>query len=408
MAAQFNVQPASQCSAYRPVRFTFQSDSTAELWERALITVFREGGTQLASFTKDFYEQTGSNPYTHYFEVDVQAVAQALTDPMPQKRGGALVGFDVLNTAGAETALSLYITARFYRRVGSTLEDTGTVLTSNTVTAFGAVRQHEEDQAFSTSLLASPRPLLTYAPARLTIRENELFTISCIQPSGVARVYIRRRTKSGTVTTSSWTISVNTAHNNKRILSAGVGPFSINAVSSWAGTPITIDENTDNYTVGFSNSSNALLTATRQFFLEPDFCGKMLRLAWMNSQGGFEHYTFDAVKKQFSDSKSTSAQRPLSWSSAAAWDARQRGAYKTDIRRSDYWELESRVLDPELTPMLSGLFSSPEVYVEDTETQTLRPAIVSDEGSELYDSTNVGSIIKASVFLANDYITQRN
>ena len=134
--------------------------------------------------------------------------------------------------------------------------------------------------------------------------------------------------------------------------------------------------------------------------------GNELRLQWLNSKGGADGYTFNAVKKSGTAVKSDTSEKPLTWG-FSSFDYNQRGKYRTNVQIEEFWELETRVIDEDEANYVAGLFTSPECYVERVGDEWYVPTLISDARPIRGNSEEVGVILKATITLANEKRVQR-
>lgn len=413
--ASFSAQPAAVCSAYRPVKFAVQSAPTADAIEKLLIRVYNAAGNiLLATYRKDWLTRFGTDPtYTYNFEFDIQGIIQSLLDPLPSAKSGAFIDLQAKAGYAHGASISVYVKVNVeYRDTDNLMVTDGTDLTSGTITVFNLIQQHEETQGLAPYIDSTLRRLLTDMPDLIDIRPQDAFGLAFIVNQNAVRIKLTVRKKDGTVVTglSSLTLSGYAGAHNKKVAVVGVGPRQIFEYIGWIGTPVTINSDVATYTVEFCNSSNVALTESVTFNLIEACPGHELRLQWMNIRGGADAYTVDAKRRDVVEVRSNRAEKPLVWDTIGetTHDPNQRGKYRLEVNRVDTWEVETRILDEDISGWLAGLLASPEVVVEQQYKTYYLPAIITDGKIISTDSEDVGSILKFTVEVANDQMVQRN
>lgn len=418
MAASFTAQPATRCSAYRPVAFKVQSDATTDAIEKIVVRVYAvDGDTLLASYRTDWKTRTGSDPtYTYQFEFDIQGLMQSLLEPFPSAKSGTILEIGAVNGYAPDAAMGVYVTVNFeFRNTDNLLEEDPATLTSSDIYVFTIARQHDEDQSLAPYYDEFTRLLLTDAPDRIPIRLNDLYSASFIFTQDADYLGIEVRYKDGSTHRDAAPLSFSSpagAH-NKKVGVVGVGPRQINDVTGWVDTGVTIDNTVASYTVGFGQTDETLtwvsFTQTLTFDLI-DRCAASLRLHWLNDRGGGDAYTVNGLKRDVVEVKSGRGEKPLTWTAGISpyHDKNQRGRYRLDVRREDGYEVETRIVDVETARWLASLVASPEVYIEVQGADYYLPAMITDGKIVVDDSEEVGSILKLTVELANGRVIQRN
>lgn len=416
--ASFSAQPAAQCSAYRPVKWVYDTGVSSLVVEKIRIRVYNAAGNVLlAEYRKDWITRTGTDPdYIYTFEFDIQGLMQSLLDPKPSALSGIFMDLTSFVEYSPGSSMSVYVkVAEEYRDENNLLQaiEEGE-LTSNTVTVFNLIQQHEELQSLADYIAVAPnmRKFLTDIPNETEIRVNDAFNIAFIVNQSISRMIVTVDYKNGDDSVSA-TAGVNlddyTSAHNKKVMVAGIGPRNLFLNTQWIDDPIVIDDTVSAYEVVFADVSNNRLTDSIRFVMI-DACPHELRLHWMNSRGGCDAYTVDAKRRDVVEVKSNRAEKPLTWIAGGEvpHDRNQRGRFRLEVNRSDVWEVETRIEDEEVAAWLAGLLASPEVYVEQPYKTYYLPAMVTDGKVVTADNDEVGAIVKLTIETANDQIVQRN
>lgn len=404
----FTAQPDTYVSAYRPIRFKFQSDSTSDIVEKLVVEVYdADGDVLLATYRKDWTSRTGSDPYTYVFEFGIEGLIQDLLDPLPSRQAGVFAAPDALNGYAHDASLWCYVKAQIeIRNTDNLLEASGSQIQSDTFYAFNIARQHDEDPGLDEYTDAGVRRILNDPPSvGIDIRTDEAFWLSCILNQNITKAYYTLTFKNGT--TSNHSVSVSwpsaAANDNKKIVMVGVGPRTANAY-------FTLDETVRYYTVFLADAGNNPITETLTFNIVPHCPGKEVRIHWLNDRGGADAYTFAGLRREEVEVKSGNAEKPLIWvtGSSEPHNRNQRGRFRTDIRRSDQWSVETTIIDEDLARWVAGALESPECYVETVGLDYYKPAIISDGRLVQANSEEIGAVLKMAISLANDKIVLRN
>lgn len=402
----FTSEPATYISAYRPIRFAYDSGSTTDIIEKLVVTVYQASDDSvIAQYRKDWTSRTGSGPYNYTCEFDISGLLQSILDPLPSGKSAIFPDPDALNGYSHNSSLGLYVGCYWEKRNGDNLlEAVAAEEQSATLYAFNITQQHNEVQDLSDYVDAGARKVLHDPPAGgIDIRVTDAFWLCCILNSDIARARYTVYHKDGTTTNHNMSLSFSSAvaNHNKKVVFVGVGPRTANS-------SFTIDEDDYRYTVFLADSSNNPLTETLSFNILPKCAGRELRVHWMNSRGGADAYTFDGIKRRNAEVKSGSGERPISWTAGAPDQRNQRGRYRLDVRRSDPYEIETRILDEDKAEWVAGIMDSPEAYIEQEGLDYYLPAMILDGKVTYANTEEVGAILKLSISLANEKITPRN
>jgi len=406
----YTAQPATHVSAYRPIKFKYDTGTTTDLIEKLVVEVYdAEDDSLIATYRKDWTSRSGSDPnYNYVCEFDVSGIVQTTLDPKPSAKSSVFPDPDALNGYSHGSSLWLYVSCYWEKRNGDNLlEAVAAGEVSDTVYAFNLIQQHNEEQDLALYIDGGASRKVLHDPPTdgIDIRVTDAFWLCCILNEDFARARYTVYHNDGTTTNHNVSLSWSSAAANtdKKVVMVGVGPRTANAY-------FTIDEDDYQYTVFLADSSNNPLTETLTFNILPRCAGRELRVHWMNERGGADSYTFDAIKRRTAEVKSSSGEKPLNWTAGAAQphDRNQRGQYRTDVRRTDVYEIETRILPENTAEWLAGIMSSPEIYIEQPGLDYYLPAMIAD-GKVTYSNTEeVGAILKLSISLANYKITPRN
>jgi hypothetical protein len=422
MSAGYVTQPATNSSAYRPVRFTFRTAATLDLQEKAEVEVQLGDGTPVAKFMVDYKTRVpDSTNFRYNFEVDIQSIAQSLTIPLVDvMHPGARCAYQGTVIVEPKSSVDLKIVVQFYKReFGSTNPVSGTI-TSNTITCWPIMTQTNENQELGARYISSgARQALvrSYFNPEIPIRLNENYSLCIVQPAGAAHIEWSQRAKSGTVTSGTINFvagAFNSANDNKKIVCINVGPRGLLLLN--LGVPVITSE-TDTYNVRIRNASNQNLSSLLLFKMVCQKVGTDIRLCWMNDRGGFDYHSFSLSRRQSVVTTSDNAAIPLTWESQAPAVPGNKSRFKVNTFRDDILELESDVLERDQARWVSFVLSSPEVYLDQVTTDIISPnlgvagvypVIVEDSETLLYDSEEVtGVVIRLRIRLSNPLMVQQ-
>lgn len=400
----FTAQPATQCSAYRPVKFKFETGSTTDLIEKLYVEVYNaDDDSLIASYRKDY---TSLDVDNYIFEFDVSGLAQSLLAPLPSAKTKIFADPDALNGYSESSSAALYLKARPEKRnTDNLLEAVGSLETSDTFYTFNLVQQQHEAQGLSDYIDAGERRVLHDPPANgIDIRVTDAFWLCCILNSAITRARYTLYNKDGTTSSHNVSLSWPSAatYSDKRVVFVGVGPRTANAY-------FTLSDDVARYTVFLADSSNTPLSETLTFNVLPRCAGREIRVHWMNQRGGADAYTFDAVKRRGIEVKSSAGEAPLPWTiGSTPLDQNSRGRFRTDTKRADSWAVETRIVPEDVAEWVAEMLDSPEAYIEQPTEVFYLPIIVND-GKVIYgDTEEHGAILKMGFALANDRFKPRN
>jgi len=422
MAASITLQPQSKCSAYRPILFTINSDTSTALFEKCVVKVYNASTSALiGEYRKDWKRRGGSGPtYFYTFDADISGLIQSVIAPLPDNITDVFLPFTDVVEYSEANSIRVYCKFRFEYRDGTTnlLTDYGSELTSDTFTAFNLIQQHEEYQSLGPWTTNPSRNLLHDFPASgVDIRLTEAYSLSFICHEEITTARIVFTQTNGVIDFAYFDCDPGSlsSYSDVRVVTVAAGPRNINAVPSgdWItaiAPQLTIDETIASYTMDFGyldGEDFIALTDSVKFNLV-EACPSTIRIHWLNQRGGADAYTFDAKRRDQYETKSSIAQRPLTWTGGVdPHDRQQKGNFKTETQAVDYWEVESRILLPDVASWISAALASVEVYIEDPVDEFYLPVILSDGKTEPNNSDEVGAIIKFTLSQANQKITHR-
>lgn len=414
-------RPSGTCSAYEPAKYVVDSITTASLIEKMVVnvrTAASGGGTILATLYRDWIRRTGSGPsYTYQFEVDISGILQALVGNTSSLRYRAFILPGALVVDCTDSYRAFYMEFKFLFRDPATnlLADLGDTAYVNIVTtAFNIIRPNKEIfAAFNGSryqIYGVPpdnQKLLNYnTRAKIPIRYSEAFSL-CAICNNFFYVKIEETKANGTLWNSYLIMPSPMPVTSSKTYAASVGPsylLSLASSSFYNNIKPQFDSSTVSYKMSFTNSSFIPLTEELEFVVMPE-CGGGLRLAWVNQRGGVDMYTFDAKIVEGVEGASEIGIRPNVWASATNIPTPEsRGSFKVSAERNEYYEIETRVLRPNLAEFVSQVLTSPEVYIYDTAMSTVNPyrsVIIADGQIIESDSDEIGMILKFKVYPAN-------
>lgn len=424
MSAGFVTQPATNSSAYRPIRFTFRTAATSQLQERAEVVVQLGDNTEVGRFRLDYITRTpDGSDFRYNFECDIQAIAQALTIPrIDTMHPGARAHYEGTVISGPTSSVDLKIVVQFYRRDANVLIPVSGTITSNTITCWPIITQHNEQQDVGSRYVGSGSRNVLHRPydAPIPIRLGDNFSMCIVQPASLANILVSRTNTAGTTDTVSINFpggSLNSANDNKKILAVNVGPRGLQFLN--LNAPVILAD-TARYTVQFRNASNVALSSVLSFVLTCPRANIDVRVGWMNDLGGFDTHTFSLSRVNFVESKSEPGAIPLNWPSQTDHKVFNKSKVKTSIVRDDVLEVTSEVLDRRQAQVISFVFSSPEVYIDSILAMSeflnfygagvfgMYPVTVEDAQVTTYDSEEVsGSVITMRLRLSNPIYAQQ-
>ena len=404
-----SIQAPNFISAHRPVEYFVESDSTALAIEKLLVKCYVNGAL-VATFRKDWYQKTlvsGMN-YNYFFRLDNQAILRNFLAPLSSASPLPLVGFTGDEVVATDSVLKTYCEFQLeFRNAQNLLETSPTVVTSNTVSVFNVIRQHDESLALQPYLLNSGRKFLTDIPNGTLISEFDAFSLSIIYKEAAlgTSLLLELQKVSGNTYHTAPVTALTPA--DEKVLAVGVGPKHW-ANWVWSATTPIIDATVTGYKIGFGfiDETGATFTSQTISFVIAPRCHTDFRLHFMNQRGGMDAYTFSGRKLKAVEGRNTQAQRPLDFNTSTyAHDAQQKGAFTLQPDRMDVWEIESRIESEEVAEWLGQLAASPEVYAELPDYLHYVPVYLTDVSFVVSDTEQVGMILKAKVFKSNKALT---
>lgn len=413
--ATINTQPQNAVSAYEPAKYVVTSINTASLVEKMVVTVRRtSGSTTIAILYRDWIRRTGSGPaYTYQFEVDVAGILQAELRPISSARTQQFLVLGSLQVDCTNSYLQYNVRFDFLFRSPSTnlLADLGDTITSNNVVVFPTIRPRKNltDQfrnaRWRNGSVSVPQYLLnTYTTAAIPIALDEHYPICYITSGLTAWLRIREIRANGTTRTTYLSLGA-VAGTTDKLVATNVSPntlLSIGAGNYDAGQKPEF-LTTVRYSVALTNNSLQVISFEHTFDIVTR-CAGGLRLAWLNQLGGVDIYTFDAKVVEGVESSSEIGIRPNIWASATEVPLPEaRGSFKPTTTRNEYYEVETRILRPDMTVFVSQILTSAEVYIVDPTIglNPYRSVIIADGQIIESDTDEIGMILKFKVYPAN-------
>lgn len=414
--ATINTQPQNAVSAYEPAKYVVTSINTASLVEKMVVTVRRTvGSTVVAVLYRDWTRRSGSGPaYTYQFEVDVAGILQSALRPISSARTQQFVLAGTLITDCSNSYLQYNVRFDFLFRSPSTnlLADLGDTATSNNVVAFNVIRPTGRIiEAFRSSRYRNGSTtvfqyfLNYYTTLPIPIALNEFYPLCFITSGQTQYLRIVETRANGTTRTTHLSLGI-LAGLTDRLGAVNVGPSLLLVIGAGNWEPFgQFPEflTTVSYKVALTNGF--LQQVGFEFSFEiVTRCAGGLRLAWLNQLGGVDIYTFDARVVEGVEGSSEIGIRPNIWTSAdeiSLPDAK--GAFKPNTTRNEFYEVETRVLRPELAKFVSQILTSAEVYIVDSSLglNPYRSVIIADGQIIESDTDEIGMILKFKVYPAN-------
>lgn len=408
-------QPATVVSAHRPVEYLVDSDTTASVIEKAVITVYDAAfDSVIGTYRQDWERRAGSGPaYSYRFRCDIAGLVRSLLAPFSSERSEVFLPFGTKTALAAKNSLSVYAKIRFlYRNLQNTLDDFGVELTSNTTTVFNVAQQHRELQTLSPYIAASGRLLMLDAPTRgIPVAEGEAYSLAFVCNTNITTMRLRVVQTNGVedVAYLDTQLSGIVTNTNKRVQVVGVGPRNLNAIpdTGWLDNfNILLDAGIREYRIDFGSGDAATytaLTGAARFVMQDTCEGTNIRLHWLNTRGGVDAFSFDAIRIEETEGKSADAVRALPW----PHDREAKRMFKTGTEQRDGWRVETRIISADQARYVAGLLGAVEVYMETPYEQFYTPVYIVDGKIEIDDSEKVGSILKFQVLQSNEVITHQ-
>jgi len=414
-------RPQNTISAYEPAKYIVDSLTTASILEKMVVnvrTASSGGGTIIATLHRDWSRRTGSGPsYTYRFEVDISGILQALVGSSSSARYRAFILPAAGNIDCTDAYRTFFMEFKFLFRDPATnlLADFGDVEYVNiSTTVFNVIRPAKSifDEFWVTRYRTAVGPPLYQAlynyvtGAQIPIKLTDHYAL-VFNTNYCYFVRIVERLASGATHTSFLSLPSAIHSTFTKIFSVNIGPtylLSLAASAYDANIKPQFTTNTVSYSVCCVTNVKVQITEEIQFTVLPA-CQSGLRLAWVNQLGGVDMYTFDAKVVEGLEGASEIGIRPNIWAAANELPTPQsRGSYKVNSQRNEYYEVETRVLRPNLAEFVSQVLTSTEVYIYDTVMSTTNPyrsAIVTDAQIITSDSDEIGMILKFKVYPAN-------
>lgn len=408
-------EPENAISVYEPAKYKVSTISTASLVEKAVVTVRRTSGlTTISILYRDWVRRTGAGPaYSYEFEADISGVLQSILRPISSDRTQQFVLAGSRQTDCTNSYIQYNVKFDFLFRDPATnlLASLGDTATSVNVVAFNVIRPSRYiTQEFRNSIyrngstLVFQRFLNTPTRDAIPIQLAEHFCLCFITSNQTGYIKIAETLASGSTHTSYLEFAA--AGLTDKLVSLNIGPsFLLSLLATdFVGNIPPQFTTTVSFKVSIVNISLQQVSHELPFTVVPS-CAGGIRLAWLNETAGVDMYTFDAKVVEGLQSSSEVGIRPNIWPTATEIALPQnKGAFKANSTKFEYYEVETRVLRPDLANYVAQILTSAEVYMIDntlTIPNNYRAMIVSDGEIIKSDTDEIGMILKFKVYPAN-------
>lgn len=309
----------------------------------------------------------------------------------------ALTDFGILENPNSYKNIVL----KFGEEYGSTLVEYPNLAASNVVTAFNASLEFLEYPDYSQAAYAlsdSTKKFLTNAPASVDIHtgQNAWLHFYSTSAANVNRAIIKTYDTSGSLLN---TFKVaNNFSSASGFFRIGTGAIQLNQIDAGdliSGSQPIIDGTVKSYTINIAKSTDVATSETKTYSIVDANCKyNNYRLHWLNKLGGFDSFNFDLVSK-----KRTSIQRK-SFKKVAGSVALVLGSpnffYSKDDRGDTIYDstykrnvlITSNWVSDEVATWLEELFTSPEVYYENSSNELI-PVIINNSEYEEKKKANI-------------------
>lgn len=403
----FLVQPRSFVSAYRPIKYRCEKDSSEAVESVFVEVIETQSDSVIAEFVKPFLTKNGS---IFRFEFDVQSIVQRRISPFAHLKS------EVFGELGEATqAVCPHSSLRFklrcayqFRNLDNLLETESETFESAETFAVGLSTNSAEgapDDLFDTYQFDSDARFLTDAKTIQVSRADNYF-LSFVWNPTIDQIRLRFRHKDGSQTTETITLDPagQTANSgSKNVVVVGCGPVNLESAG------VSIPESVESYEVTAKASSPQTLShhGTISFELIDSCAGK--RVYFLNRLGGADAFTFDGLVTKETESKSERGRIPLAWDLSAPYphNPTARGAFRAEIEETEKWALETRKIEDETAEWLRQLSTTPEAYFE--QDGVFIPVVIRDGKVTPFNSSEeVGSVMKIEIELSSGELIQRN
>lgn len=284
---------------------------------------------------------------------------------------------------------------------GATLVEYPNLAESSVTTAYNASLEFLEYPDFSPatySLSDSSKKFQTNSPASVDIHtgQNAWLHFYSTTAANVNRAIIKTYDTSGSlIDTFKVANNFSSASGFFRI---GTGAIQLNQIDAGdliSGSQPIIDGTVKSYTVNIAKSTDVATSETKTYSIVDANCKyENYRLHWLNKIGGFDSFNFDLVSR-----KRTSIQRKNYKKVAGAvalvlgspnffYSKDDRGDAVYDLTYKRGIKITSNWVSDEVATWLEELFTSPEVYYENSDNELI-PIIINNTEYEEKKKANI-------------------
>lgn len=242
---------------------------------------------------------------------------------------------------------------------------------SSTVYCWNAAIQYDKFPGFNhNTYLANDAnaKFLTASPETINVKDYERFVFSFIQDTGtpVTKMVINTFSSSNTLL---GTYEIDNSLSSAIFLNVGVGPSNLNASTLDSGTQPVISDNVSYYTVRLFNNSDPVSELKTFNIDRKDWKYTPKRLAWLNTLGGIDCFTFSIRSVDRVDiSRTNFTKKPGSINVNSpnvsyGYSLGERGNTVLNVDAQEVNIFNSEWIKEETATWLQELFTSPEVQI---------------------------------------------
>lgn len=311
-------------------------------------------------------QNLGTGAYEYYFYVDVQQYIQRHLTKRGRRSqfGDMFQDTRVLNT---DSYCEFEVEFAYEYRNGLTGKIATFPLTDTSGIQYAGIttRQNGDDMGLSEyygiPAVTTDKPFLTKSPTSRTIGIDENVFLTYWGEWGYCRV---RTYDSAGLLLATYYVKTNGGGANK-MATMGVGRIQLSAIplAEWLGGTIPVWVGVASYDIvmglGVVSGSSITFTAnseTRTYVFGDD-CSKKLRLYWLNSLGGVDHYDFPYTELAMNVT-SDLFQKPLNWPHTQD----DYGRARTNIKANRAYNITKLLTNSDML-WIKDLFYSTEVYM---------------------------------------------
>lgn len=385
MAISFYQEPDSPTPAYNDMHFLIDSTNKAQANFKYIFDVWYDGIFQ------------------HRFKIP----------PRPD-------GYGVLNVARVIESLVTYdiegdtdfgilensnsyknIVLKFGEEYGSTLVEYPNLSASDVITAFNAALEFLEYPDYSPatySLSGGTKKFQTNSPASVDIHTGENAWLHFHSTSGanVNRAIIKTYDTSGSLLN---TFKVaNNFSSASGFFRIGTGPIQLNQIPApdlISGSQPIIDGTVKSYTINIAKSDDTPTSETKTYSIVDANCKyDNYRLHWLNKIGGFDSFNFDLVSRKRTSiqrksyKKVPGSVRMVLGSPEYFYTKDERGDIVYDLTYKRSVSITSNWVTDEVAAWLEELFTSPNVYYENSDNELI-PIVINNADYEEKKKDNI-------------------